>query len=173
MSIAESIRIAMDRGIKAVALKPSVGQGKETMLVETSANGSVKITDGGKSLSIDLEKEYGGGGATPSPGFYVRAALGACLAQGYLVWAAQLDVPIGKVSVKIHSEYDMRGNLAIDPDIRGGITALHYIVRIESAEGPESIQKVVDKVDATDYVLDIFAGELVMTRELHIEPMPA
>ena len=171
MSNSEMIKNAMTRSIKAIKLKPSIGIGKETMQINLDESGKTKITEGEISHTIDLSSEYGGGNTTPSPGFYVRAALGACLAQGYVVWAAYLDVTIGKINIEIQSEYDMSGGFGIDPQVRGGITQLHYIVSIESSEDPEKIQQVLDHSDAHDYVRDIFAGELAMTRELHIVPM--
>ncbi len=172
MSRAEKIQTVMERNIKAVKLKPSVGIGTETMHTEMTVDGLCQISDGDTSLIVDLSEEYGGDETTPHPGFYVRAALSACLAQGYLVWAAYLGVEIGKIHIDITSEYDMRGNLGIDPEIRGGITSLHYIVSIESSADPEKVQQVVDQSDAVDYVRDVFAGELAMTRELHVLPMP-
>ena len=172
MSTTETIKTAMTRGMEAVRLKPAVGLSTETMLIETTPDGMTKAVDGDSSVSIDLGKAYGGGGTTPSPGVLVRAALGACLSQGYMVWAAYLDVEIGKINIEIESRYDMRGNYGLDPKIRGGITELHYVVSIESSDDPEKIQQMIDQSDAVDYVRDIFAGELAMTREIQILPSP-
>lgn len=171
MSHAEKIKDVMERNIKAVKLKPSVGIVTETMHTEMTPDGLCQIADGDTSIMVDLGKNYGGGGTIPSPGFYVRAALGSCLAQGYMTKAACLGVEIGKISIEITSEYDVRGALGIDPDIRGGITKLHYVVSIESSEDPDKVEQVIDQADAYDYVRDIFAGELAMTRELHVLPL--
>ena len=173
MGITESIKEAIQRGIDAVTLKPAVGQGKETMLIETDQHCVARITDGDTSFKIDLGRVYGGDATTPSAGQYVRAALGACLAQSYIAWAAHEDVTINKVSVEIQSEYDIRGNLGIDSKVRNGITALHYVVRIESPEDPQIIQQLIDLSDERDYVLDIFAGALQPTREIRISPVTA
>ncbi len=172
MSLPEEIKTSMQRGMKAVKLKPAVGIGKETMRIETTPDGMTKAVDGDYSVMIDLSGEYGGSGSTPSPGVLVRAALGACLSQGYMVWAAFLGVEIGKINVEIESQYDMRGNYGLDPNIRAGITSLHYKVSIESAADPEKVRQLVDQSDAIDFVRDIFAGELAMTREIQILPLP-
>ena len=171
MSLPEEIKTAMERGMKAVSLKPAVGIGKETMRIETTPDGMTKAIDGDYSVMVDLGSAFGGGGSTPSPGVLVRAALGACMSQGYLVWAALLGVKIGKINIEIESQYDMRGNYGLDPNIRGGFTSLHYIVSIESAADPDKVQQVIDQADATDSVRDIFAGELIMTREIQILPL--
>lgn len=172
MPAAEIIKTVMERNIKAVKLKPSIGIVKETMRTEMTAEGLCQIADGDTTLTIDISKDYGGGNTTPSPGFYARAALSACLAQGYLIWAACMGVEIGRINIDISSEYDARGGFGIDPDIRAGITRLHYVVNIESSADPEKVQQVIDQSDAIDYVRDIFAGELTMTRELRVVPMP-
>jgi uncharacterized OsmC-like protein len=171
MSITESIKQAIQRGIEAVTLKPAVGLGKDTMLIETDEHCVARITDGDTSFKIDLGEAFGGDATTPSAGQYARAALGACLAQSYIVWAAHEDVTINKVSVEIQAEYDIRGNLGIDSKVRSGITALHYVVRVESPEDPQTIQRLIDLSDERDYVLDIFAGALQPTREIHISPV--
>lgn len=172
MSVPEQIKTSMERGMEAVRLKPAIGIVKETMHIETTTDGMTKAVDGDKSVMIDMGKAFGGGGTTPSPGVLVRAALGACLSQGYMIWAACLGVEIGKINIEIESAYDMRGNYGLDPNIRAGIIGLHYKVSIESSASPEKIQQVIDKSDAIDYVRDIFAGELTMTREIKILPLP-
>ncbi len=172
MSLPEKIKTSMQRDMKAVKLKPAVGICKETMHIETTPDGMTKAIDGDYSVMIDLSSAYGGSGSTPSPGVLVRAALGACLSLGYLTWAAFLGVEIGKINVEIDSQYDMRGNYGLDPSIRGGITSLHYKVCIESSADPEKVRQLIDQSDATDYVRDIFAGELAMTREIQILPLP-
>ncbi len=172
MSLPEDIKKSMERGMKAVKLKPATGIGKETMRIETTPDGMTRAVDGDYSIKIDLGSAYGGCGSTPSPGVLVHAALGACLSGGYLTWAAFHGVEIGKINVEIESQYDMRGNYGLDPNIRGGITALHYKVCIESSADPERVRQLIDQSDATDYVRDIFAGELAMTREIQILPLP-
>lgn len=168
MSNFDQIKAAMDRSIKAVTKRPAVGQLTEIMHIDVAPDGCCSIRDGDATMTIDLSEEYGGGGTTNSAGFYVRAALGACLAQGYHVWAAVLGVPINHLSIELHADSDMRGNLGIDKDIPRSYTAIRYVVNIDSPAPRTKVEELIDKGDDIDWVRDVFARAIPLERELHI-----
>ena len=168
MSNADQIKTAMERSVKAITRQPAVGQGAEVMTVAVDHNGCCTLADGGEEIVIDLSPEYGGGGTTATPGFLVRAALGACLAQGYHVQAAYLGVPIDRLSVELHSAYDMRGNLGIDDSVPCSYTAIRYVVTIDSPAPRAAVEEVIERSDALDWVRDVFARAIPLERELRI-----
>ena len=168
MSYSEQIKTAVNRGIKAIERLPSVGQGSEVMHIDLAPNGCCTVRDGDSAMTIDLSKEYGGGGTTHAAGYYLRASLGACLAQGYHVWAAVLGVPINSLSVEIHDNYDMRGNLGMDKDIARSFLAIRYVVKIDSPAPRAKVEEVIDKSDDIDWVRDTFTREIPLKRELYI-----
>jgi uncharacterized OsmC-like protein len=168
MSSRENIKRAMGRSVKAVALRPATGIESEVMRIESRDDGLCKIVDGDQRLTIDLSETYGGGGTTPSAGFYVRAALGACLAQGYRIWAAYLDIPVERIDVELHTAYDMRGHLGIDEEVPASYTACRYVVEIASSAPRDRIMAMLDRVDEIDFVRDIFAKEIPLEREVRI-----
>jgi uncharacterized OsmC-like protein len=168
MSNTDQIKTAMERSTKAVTLRPAAGQGTEVVSIDVDDKGCCRVADSDEELVIDLSEEYGGGGATPSPGFYVCAALGACLAQGYYVQAACLGVPISRLSVELHGDYDMRGNLGIDDSVPRSYTGIRYVVKIESPAPRAAVEEVIDRSDDLDWVRDVFARAIPLKRELKI-----
>lgn len=168
MSNSDQIKTAMERSIKAVTKRPSIGQITEVMHFDLAADGCCSIRDGDGSMTIDLSKEYGGGETTHSAGFYARAALGACLAQGYHVWAAALGIPINHISVELHGDSDLRGNLGVDKDIPRSFISMRYVVNIDSPAPRAKIEELIDLSDDRDWVRDVFTREIPLERELHI-----
>ncbi len=168
MSNFDQIKTAMDHNIEAVTENPSIGQKTDVMHVARAPNGCCSIRDGDATMTIDLPEEYGGGGTTSSAGFHVRAALGACLAQGYHVWAAVLGVPINHLSIELQADFDMRGNLGIDDSVPRSYTAFRYVVTVESPASRAAVEEVIERSDALDFVRDVFARAIPLERELRI-----
>lgn len=168
MPDAKKIKTIMERNIKAVTLKPAIGQSTELMRVDVDEDGRCHVADGEQRMVIDMSESFGGGGTTPSPAFFARAALGCCLAQGYVIWAACLDVPINALSIELHCDSDMRGNLGIDGKIPASYTSVRYVVHIDSPASRAKLEELADKVDALDWVLDVFRREIPLSRELRV-----
>ena len=110
MEVQRQFKEAMERSIKDLTSCPANGQGVQNMRIVDHGDGSCKCKDGDEELVIALGEEDGGKGSTPSPGFYVRAAFGACATMGYREWAAYFDVPVGRISdiVAEKSKFYMR-----------------------------------------------------------------
>jgi uncharacterized OsmC-like protein len=114
-----------------------------------------------------------GGGTTLTPGFFVRAALGACLAQGYYIQAACLGVPISRLSVELHSDYDMRGNFGVDDSVPRSYSGICYVVKIASPAPRAAVEEVIERSDDLDWVRDVFARAIPLERELEISQAAA
>lgn len=108
----------------------------------------------------------GGLGLGPDPGVFARAALGSCLAMGYVMWAAQLGVPLRGVEMVVEADYDARGMLGVDDSISPGWSAVRYTVAIDSSAPQDVIEKVVNQADKYSSLLDAFQRPLSVTRKL-------
>ena len=51
----------------------------------------------------------GRGASAPIQGVFTRAGLGSCLAIGYAIHAALMDIPLDDVEVTVETDYDARG----------------------------------------------------------------
>ena len=174
MEVQGHIKEAMERSIKELTSCPANGQGVQNMRIVDHGDGCCKAKDGDDDLVIALGEEDGGKGGTPSPGFYVRAAFGACAAMGYREWAAYFDVPVGRIEVELQTEYDMRGNYGLDENVTANYTACRCIVEIESPAPREKILEVIDHADTNGFMHCLFAEKTPLEREVRIiEPQAA
>ena len=84
MAGAKDIKTIQERNIKALKLRPSIGQGTATTTVRVRSGVTCDIEDGGWKLVADEMPGDGGAGLGPDPGVLGRAGLGSCLAMGYV-----------------------------------------------------------------------------------------
>ena len=68
---------------------------------------------GGWTIASDLRPALGGEGSAPTPTVLVSAALGACLAMGYRLRAAEHGVELTSVRVTVETDSELRGMLAV------------------------------------------------------------
>lgn len=163
----EKVRQAIERGARAVELRPSVGQGTAVTRVRIDDGVRCEIDDGRWSLQCDMSEKGGGTGAGPDPGVYGRTALGACMAIGYVQWGIRLGVPIDGVSVEVHADYDVRGEHGID-DIPAGYSQVRCRVRIESEAPTEAVRRLVAKADSHSPYYDVFTRPIDVRTEVEV-----
>jgi uncharacterized OsmC-like protein len=163
-----SIKEALERNAKVVAARPSVGQGTAVTKVTLNPGLACEVEEGQWRFSVGMTEKYGGINNGPNPGVYGRAALGSCLAIGYGMWAARLEVPIRSLTVEIRAQYDVRGELAVDPNVRPGYGSIVYVVTVDSDAPDGDIQRVLDTADRHSSWLDDIRNPVPISREVHI-----
>lgn len=173
MSKPADLNEIIERNVKALELRPSIGQGTATTNVRVRSNLTCDIADGKWRLVADDDAGSGGDDLGPDPGVLVRAGLGSCLAIGYMMWAARLGVVFESVDVQVDADYDARGMYGIEDGVSPGWTAVRYITTIASAAPPERVREVVDVADSHSPVLDDLRRGLAVSGDLRIAPSGA
>jgi uncharacterized OsmC-like protein len=168
MATPDAIKTALERNVKAVTLRPSVGQGTAVTRVRLGADLRCDIEEGSWRLTAGMTEKYGGDGSAPNPGVLGRAALGSCLAIGYALWASRLQVPITSLEVEIQADYDVRGELGVSDDVRPGYGEIRYVVRVESDASADDVTRMLDTADRRSSWLDIVGHATPVRREVHI-----
>jgi len=163
----ERIRAVFDRNAKALRLRPSLGQKTVETRVRVLDGLRCEVDEGRWKIIADISEKSGGTGAGPDAGALGRAALGSCLAMGYILWAAHYQVPLDGVAVELHSDFDARGQYGQD-GIRPAHSEIRYRVRIESSAPEADIKKVVESADSASMILDAFANPQKLVRSLEI-----
>ena len=126
-----AIRSAFERNAQIVTTRPAVAQKTYVTRVHIRDGLTCDIEEGPWTLTADLSATAGGNAAGPTPGTLARAALGSCLAMSYVMWAAQLNVPLHQVAVEVQADTDLRGMYGVD-DIPAGYSAVRYVVSVQS-----------------------------------------
>ena len=167
MTDSAHIKKSFERSVKALSLRPSIGQGTAITNVRVRDGLTCDIEDGDWKMTVDMDKGSGGEAAGPDPGVFGRAALGSCLAIGYSLWAAKLDVPISAVEVEVHADYDARGMYGV-ADLPAGWAGLRYTVRVKSTAPEADVLRVLDEADAHSPLLDDFSRALKIDRQVQV-----
>jgi uncharacterized OsmC-like protein len=109
----------------------------------------------GATVVSDMPEAIGSGGAAPSPGWLLRAALANCDATVIAMRAAQVGVTLTTLEVTVDSVSDDRGLLGMDDAIPAGPLSVRTRVRV-GAEGTtlEQLQEIVEWADAHSPVGD-------------------
>jgi uncharacterized OsmC-like protein len=161
-------RTALERSLKLVEANPTIGQGTAVTKVTLNPGLACDVEDGPWKFSAGMTEKYGGLNSGPNPGVYGRAALGSCLAIGYGMWAARLDIPIRSLIVEVRARYDVRGEFAIDDSIRPGYLDMVYVVTVDTDASDADIQRWLDAADAHSSLLDDFRNPVPVSREVRI-----
>jgi uncharacterized OsmC-like protein len=168
MSTATAIKEALERNVKVMSARPSVGQGTAVTKVTLHPGLSCDVEDGPWKFSVGMTEKYGGLNNGPNPGVYGRAALGSCLAIGYSMWAARLEIPIRSLTVEIRARYDVRGELGVDETVRPGYADIVYVVTVDTDASEADVHRLLDMADRHSSWLDDLRNPVPVSRELHI-----
>lgn len=168
MADPQTIKKAFKRNRKALEKRPSIGKSTATTNVRVHNGTTCEITASGKKLMCDVGTEQGGNDAGPGPGILERGALGSCLAMGYSLWSAHMNIPIDSIEVEVESDFDASGQFGITDD-PPGFKELRYTVSIESPASEDEIIKLINKADNHSPVLDDFKRPIPVNRKINIK----
>ena len=164
----QDLKSAMERNIKAVRLRPSVGQGTATTTVRIRNGMTADIEDGQWKMVADESPDFAGANLGPDPGVFTRAGLGSCLAIGYVMWASVLEVPLDSVEVIVETDYDARGSFGVDDSLPPGWAAVRYTATVSSPAPEARIRELIDYADRHSSILDIIRRAVPVTGEVQI-----
>lgn len=168
MTDTERIKTAIERNKKALELRPAIGRGTAVTKVRVHDGLTCEVEDGGWKLMADEGKSDGGNGEGPDPGVFGRAALGTCLAIGYMMWAAVRGVEITSLDVEVEADYDAAGMYGIDDSKPAGWSAMRYTVNIESPAAESEINELIDYADNHSSLLYGFTRPIPVERQVNI-----
>jgi uncharacterized OsmC-like protein len=167
MNAAEKINLAFGRVYKALSLKPSMGLGTGISKARITNGLTCEVTEGEWKFLADMPASVGGDAKGPTPGVYGRAALGSCLAIGYMMRAAKMNISIASLEVEVQADYD-DGALFGTSNVPPGYLEIRYSVTIECDAAEETIITLLDEADRHSPYLDVFSRGQKCVRQLNI-----
>ncbi|MHA1566847.1 MAG: OsmC family protein [Alphaproteobacteria bacterium] len=160
----KTIRKITERNAKFVAAKSSRGHLTGVMKARIVDGLRCEIEEGQWKLAADMPVKAGGAESAPTPGVLGRGALASCLAIGISVWAARLEIPIDTIEVEVQGDFDVRGELGIDKDVRPGYQEVRYTISIDSPASKETIVGLLETVERCSPYLDVFGRAQTLRR---------
>jgi uncharacterized OsmC-like protein len=163
----KKIKEALGRTVKALTLKPSLGIDTGTSVTRVTNGLTCEVTEKTFKLTADMPESVGGNGAGPTPGVYGRAALGSCLAIGYMMRASQQNIPVESLQVEVQADFD-DGVLFGTAKGRAGYSEIRYTITIESDADEQDILQVIEEADNRSPYLDVFSSGSKCIRKVNI-----
>ena len=162
----DSMRQSLDATAGALARAPPEAARAEVTAPARLRDGcAVDVQVGDRVLAADMPEPFGGRNAAPTPGEYALAALGACQAITYRLWASRLDLPLDRVTVDVLGRIDVRGLLGI-ADVAPGFGGVEVRVTVEGLESSAHQESLRRAVDAHCPVLDVFGRAIRVSTAL-------
>lgn len=168
MSTNAVIKTALERNVKVIEARPSIAQGTAVTRVTLHPGLACDVEDGPWKFTVGMTEKYGGLNNGPNPGVYGRAALGSCLAIGYAMWAARLDIVVRALTVEVKARYDVRGELGVDDSVRPGYADIVYVVTVDTDASDKDVQRWLDTADRHSSWLDDLRNPVPVSREVKI-----
>jgi uncharacterized OsmC-like protein len=165
MARTEQIKEIFERNGRALAVRPSVGQGTARTKVTLRDGLTCDVEDGAWKLIVDMSQKSGGEGRGPDPGVYGRTALGSCLAIGYTLWAAKRGITLSSLQVEVQADYDSRGYHGA-ADVPAGYRQVRCIVTVESDAPEADVVALLDEADQHSPYRDVFTRAMDVRREV-------
>ena len=163
----DAIRIAFDRCVKALTLRPSLGRSTGVSRTRIRHGLTCDIEEGPWRLAAEMPAQVGGSATGPTPGVFGRAAFGSCLAIGYMMHAAKLGVPITSLEIEVQADYDDGALFGVGTSAPG-YSEVRYTVIVESPASESDVMRVIDEGDAHSPWLDIFRSPQNCRRSVRI-----
>lgn len=165
----QHIGTAFERNARALAKRPALGQNTATTAVRITRGLTCEIEEGPWRLTADMPAQAGGSGSGPTPGVLGRAALGSCLAMGYVLYAAKEGVPLAGVEVQVEADYD-DGALFGVADVAPGYLDVRYAVTVYSDAPEADVLRILNDADAHSPFRDVFGRAQRLSRTTRILP---
>lgn len=167
MTDSATIRAAFQRSVQILTRRPALGRKTDVTRVRVRDGLTCEIEDGSWKLTADLATKSGGNELGPTPGVFGRAAFGSCLAMCYVMWAAELGVPLTGVEVEVQADSDVRGMYGVD-HVPPGYQELRYVVSLTSPAPRSDIMRVLDVAEAHSPYFSVLSQPQNVKREVRI-----
>lgn len=139
----DEIRAAIEGASAYLSEHPDEARYTDSLATARVEEGLRIRVDGpnGESLLTDMPGAVGGGGAAPSPGWFLRAVVAACVTSLAVMRAAQLGIDGFTCEVEVDSESDDRGILGLAQAVPAGPLSMRIGFRVRGAT-PDRLAEV-------------------------------
>jgi uncharacterized OsmC-like protein len=131
----DAIRAALEGAGAYLTAHPDEARYTDSVARARVESGLRVLVDGdaGERLETDMPAAVGGAGTAPSPGWFLRAAVAACVASLATMRAAELGWTGFGCEVEVDSESDDRGILGLDASVPGGPYSMRIALQLRAA----------------------------------------
>ncbi len=156
------------RKYQAIARRGQADECREPIAGSTTQQGGMRTEGrfGHHVVIVDEPNAFGGEDSAANPAEVLLAALGTSLSVTLRCHAALLGIAVGRISVELAGDLDIRGFFDTDPAIRSGFPDIKLKVAVESQATPEHLAQLLRATDRGCPVLDACRGATPVSIEL-------
>ncbi len=112
------------------------------------------------SYDVDHPEQFAATDIGPTPVEYVLVGLAGCLSASI---ATLRDIQLRSVTATLEGDHDVRGTLAVDPDVRPGFNAVRVTYTIDADATPDDIEALVAQSQKRSPVYDMLVNPTSVT----------
>jgi uncharacterized OsmC-like protein len=168
MDANKKISTAFARVSDTLSKRPAFGLGTGVSKATIKNGLTCEIREGSWTMIADMPEQAGGNAAGPTPGVFGRAALGSCLAIGYMMRAAAKNIPVTGIEVEVQADYDDGALFGTAAGVPPGYLEIRYVVTIESEAPENTLMELLDEADKHSPYLDVFKRSQSCIRQVRI-----
>jgi uncharacterized OsmC-like protein len=146
--------VEQNRTRNRIADNPGEAPGRFTTVTEWENGAQTRSFARRFSVTTDEPFELGGEDAAMDPMELLLAAMGSCLTIGWAKQAEMRQIVLRKLRVTVEANYDLRGYLALDGNVRPGFQAISYSVDVDSDADKVTIAEIKAAVENTSALFD-------------------
>ncbi|MBF6351917.1 OsmC family protein [Nocardia flavorosea] len=155
MTKAHSLDISAYEATKAaVAEDASAGAGAFRTVTTWTEGAQARTTARSFTLETDEPAPLGGTDKAIDPMELVLAAIGTCLTIGWVTQAVQRGVQYRDLRIEVTGDFDLRGYLALDQQVRPGFSGVNYVVHVDTDAPADVLEEIRAAAEATSPMFD-------------------
>jgi uncharacterized OsmC-like protein len=158
----------MMRKYQAIARSGQAAECREPIAGSTVQQGGMRAEGrfGRHVVIVDEPIGFGGEDNAANPAEVLLAALGTSLSVTLRCHAALLGIVVGRITVELAGDLDIRGFFDADPAIRSGFQDIKLKVAIESQATQDQLSRLLAAADRGCPMLDTCRGTTPIAIEL-------
>lgn len=145
---------ALESTRSAVAADPANGRGVFKTVTAWEDGARARTTARSFTIETDEPAPLGGTDQAVDPMELLLAAIGTCLTIGWVTQARRRGLDYRDLRIEVEGQYDLRGYLDLDEDVRPGFTSATYTVYVDSDATPEQLAEIQTVVERTSPMFD-------------------
>lgn len=149
---------AFDQTRAAVEGDAAVGEGSFTTVTRWEDGARARTTARSFSIETDEPAPLGGTDAAVDPMELLLASLGTCLTIGWVTHAARREVEYRDLEIEVEGDYDLRGYLDLDADVRPGFGSVRYTVHVDTDADEATLEEIRTAAERTSPMFDNIAN---------------
>lgn len=120
----------------------------ETSIEHLEINGEA-VPRGHHALATDEPTQLLGGDTAANPQELLLAGLAGCMMVGFVAGCSVHGIELTSVNIKTKTSLDLRGFLALDPEVIAGVPGIDYEIHVEGKGSAEQYEAIHQHVLAT------------------------